>query len=125
MDKKEIITILEQHFGVKAKYQGIPSFAHQINTGKEIYTITREGNIEDSAGQQIDLDSIIGSPNPKNEEADSIGAEQDTPMVEITLPLADHTGTSLKNLVNMIYSKQALIQKALKLEGILFIEGKA
>lgn len=121
-DKKEIIKLLEQHFGVKAKYLGIPSYAHQINTGKEIYTITREGNIEDSAGRQLNLDSIIGSLNPQNEEADSVDAERDITRVEITLPLADHTGTSLNNLVKMIYSKQVMIQKALRLEEKLIDE---
>ena len=115
-DKKEIIKLLEQHFGVKAKYLGIPSFAHQIKAGEEIYTITREGHIEDSAGRKIDLASIISSQS--NEETVSV-AEQGLDEVEIILPLAGHTGTSLKNMVNMIFSKQTLIKKTLGIEGNL------
>ena len=88
-----------QHFGVKAKYLGIPSYAHQINTGKEIYTITREGNIEDSVGRQLNPDSIIGSLNPQNEEADSVDAERDITRVEIT-----HHTYLLNLLFNPLYN---------------------
>jgi len=120
MDKKEIIKLLEQHFGVKAKYMGTPSFAYQIQAGEKIYTITREGNIEDAEGRQVTLESII---NPANEEeVIAADAEQDFDVVEITLPLAGHTGISLRNMVNMIYSKQALIQKALSLHEKLIEE---
>lgn len=119
MDKKEIIKLLEQHFGVKAKYMGTPSFAYRIQAGEEIYTITREGNIENAAGEQTDLDSIIGGHDQVKEEVDSDDSGQDFEETEITLPLAGHTGISLKNLVNMIYSKQTLIQKALSIEGKL------
>lgn len=108
MDKKEIIKRLEQHFGVKAKYMGTPSFAHQLQAGEEILTITREGKIEDAEGRQLDLDSIINGEEPIELE-----------MVVITLPLTGHTGISLKNLVNMIYSKQTLIQKSLSIGGNL------
>lgn len=117
LNKKETIKLLEQHFEVKAKYMGTPSFTYQLQAGEEIYTITREGKIEDAAGRPIDLDSIIGAPRPETAEA-----TQDFDTVEITLPLAGHTGISLKNLVNMIYSKQTLIQKALGLEGRLVDE---
>ncbi|MGE5390891.1 MAG: virulence-related protein [Deltaproteobacteria bacterium] len=121
MDKKEIIKLLEQHFGVKAKYMGIPSFAHQIPAGEKFYTVTREGNVEDAEGRPVTLESIINSP--ANEEAVSAAdAEQGFDAVEITLPLAGHTGISLRNMVNMIYSKQTLIQKALSLQEKLIEE---
>ncbi len=122
MNKKEIIKLLEQHFEVKAKYMGTPSFAYQIQAGEETYTITREGNIEAAGGRPIDLDSIIGRPTLVNEEPDLTDIGQGLDEVEITLPLAGHTGMSLKNLVNMLYSKQTLIQRALSLEGKLIEE---
>jgi len=123
MDKKEIIKVLEQHFEAKAKYMGVPTFAYQIQTGDEIYTITREGIIEDAGGRQIDLDSIIASNNSANTETDISDAVQGFYAVEISLPLAGHTGTSLRNLVNMIFSKQTMIQKALNIEEMLIDEG--
>lgn len=120
MDKKEIIKLLEQHFGVKAKYMGTPSFAYQIQAREKNYTVTRGGNIEDAEGRQVALESII---NPANEdEVFTADAEQGFDTVEITLPLAGHTGISLRNLVNMIYSKQPLIQKALSLQKKLIEE---
>jgi len=116
MDKKEIIKLLEQHFGVKAKYMGTPSFAYQIQEGEKIYTVTREGNIEDAEGRQVTMESII------NEEEIITDDEQGFDAVEITLSLTGHTGISLRNLVNMVYSKQTLIQKALNLQEKLIEE---
>ncbi len=123
MNKKEIIKLLEQHFGVKAKYMGTPSFAYQIQAGEEIYAITRNGKIEDENGSQIELDSIMGNTNQTSEEVISADTEEDFDGGEIILPLTGHTGLSLKNLVNMIYSKQTLIQKALSTEEKLVGEG--
>ncbi|MEN6313465.1 MAG: virulence-related protein [Clostridiaceae bacterium] len=86
-----------------------------METPEGHYIITREGKIEDAAGRQITLDSIISSP--ANELAVSAGdTDQNFDAVEISLPLTGHTGISLKNLVNMVYSKQTLIQKALNIE---------
>jgi hypothetical protein len=122
MDKKEKIKALETHFGVKAKYLSVPSFAYQIQAGEEIYTITREGTIQDRAGRPIDLSAIINGTDPVSEGASLAEADQGLDAVEIALPLTGHTGISLKNLINMIFSKQTLIQKALLLEDKLIDE---
>ena len=39
MDRKETIKQLGEHFGVKPKYLSVPSFAYEIRTENEIYTI--------------------------------------------------------------------------------------
>ncbi|NLL05469.1 MAG: virulence-related protein, partial [Clostridiaceae bacterium] len=43
MNRKEIVKSLEEHFEVKSQYLGAPSFAYQVQTADETYTINREG----------------------------------------------------------------------------------
>lgn len=45
MERKEIVKALGEHFGVKPKYMGVPSFAYQIETAEETYTVDRVGKI--------------------------------------------------------------------------------
>lgn len=105
MERKEIIKVLGDHFGVKPMYMGTPSFAYQIETAEETYTVDREGKITTSAGEEAELEVLLGETN--SEEV----IEPTT--FEVTVPMEGHTGITLRNLVNMIYSKQALIKKSL------------
>ena len=36
---------------------------------------------------------------------------------KVSVPMADHKGNTLRNLVNMVYSKQSLIKKSLGLDA--------
>lgn len=111
MERKQIVKLLSEHFGVKAKYLAAPSFAYEIKTEGRTYTIDRERKIMDEAGKVIDLMDVL---NPRAEEAteDVIGEVS----YEITLPMEGHDGKTLKNMLNMLYSKQELIKKALGVE---------
>lgn len=111
MERKQIVKLLSEHFGIKAKYLAAPSFAYEIKTEGHTYTIDREGKIMDEAGKVIDLMDVL---NPRAEEAteDVVGEVS----YEITLPMEGHDGKTLKNMLNMLYSKQELIKKALGVE---------
>ncbi len=99
MDRKEKIKILGKHLGIKPKYLGVPSFAYEVGD----FTITREGTIIDKAGDEMKLDEILNSSGETTEtEFDSI---------EISFPMEGHDERTIKNLLNMIYSKQSLIKK--------------
>ena len=112
MDKKEIIKSLEEHFGVKPKYLGVPSCAYQIETAEETYIVDRAGKITNSEGNEVELDSII---NGKTENDTAKSTATETTVIEVAVPMEGHTCITLRNLVNMIYSKQALIKKSLGL----------
>ena len=105
MNRKEIIKTLEEHFGVKAKYMGAPSFSYQIDADGKTFTVDREGKVLAPDGTQVDLDALI-----KNTIAEDV-------TLEVELPMEGHTGITLKNLVNMIYSKQALIKKVFEVDA--------
>src|SRR5690606_1824836 len=93
------------------QYMGAPSFAYQVTTADEIYTIDRTGKIVTSTDNEVTLESII---NKVVEEAPPTSCE-------VTIPLAVHTAVTLRNMVNLLYSKQDLIIKSLG-TGSLIIE---
>jgi len=101
MDRKELVKILSQHLGLKAKYLGVPSFAYEIGE----FTITREGTIINKAGEEMKLDEIL-----------NLTSETDFDQIEIAFPLEGHDARSIRNLLNMVYSKESLIKKVYELE---------
>ena len=128
MDRKEIVKILSEHFGVKAEYMGVPSFAYQIKAEGETYTIDKAGKITNEAGLELELEAILKPEveeitDEQEEKAIVEEVTETEPQIEtseISVPLEGHSGITLKNLLNMIYSKQGLIQKALGIsEGIV------
>lgn len=120
MERKETVKILGEHFGVKAEYMGTPSFAYQIQTSEGIITIDKEGKIKNSEGVEVELEELL---NDFQEESVKVEAEHS----EIIFSMAGHTGITLRNLINMISSKQTLIKKALAIETEIvtgeFVEG--
>ncbi|GEQ22096.1 hypothetical protein CBU02nite_26020 [Clostridium butyricum] len=110
MDKKEILKALGEYFGVKPKYLGAPSFAYQIiNNQGEIIIVDREGKIKDNAGLELELEIILRGAEVYSKTEESLNSQ-------VILTMDGHTGNTLRNLVNMISSKQGLIKKALGIE---------
>lgn len=99
MDRKEKVKILGKHLGIKPKYLGVPSFAYEVGD----FTITRDGTIINKAGDEMKLDEILNS----SEET----TETEFNSIEISFPMEGHDERTIKNLLNMIYSKQSLIKK--------------
>ena len=112
MDRREIVKIIGEHFGVKPKYLGVPSFAYEVGD----FIVDREGKIKNEAGEEFELEDIL---NPAAEALDS----DEITTVEIVIPLEGHNLNTLKTLINMIYSRQVLIKNAFELaEEILETE---
>ena len=105
MNRKEIIKTLEEHFGVKAKYMGAPTFDYKMDIDGKTFTIDRAGKVLDPDGIQVELDALI-----KNTVSEDV-------KIEVELPMEGHTGITLKNLLNMIYSKQVLIKKVFAVDA--------
>jgi len=113
MERKEIIKALGEHYGIVPKYMGVPSFAYEIVTQQETYTIDRAGKITTSEGKEVELESLIYGRVQEEKTIEAIAIE--TTAFEVAVPMEDHTGITLRNLVNMVYSKQALIKKSLEI----------
>lgn len=138
MDRKELVKKLSEHFGVESKYLGAPSFAYQVETEGETYTIDREGRIIRNYGEEIKIEELLKETEDEKiakddvEVFDKVEPEKAKPnykinfqfhFLEVILPMEGHNGRTLRNLVNMIFSKQALIKKALGIEVNLVGEG--
>ncbi|MEK3992308.1 hypothetical protein [Robertmurraya sp. FSL R5-0851] len=112
MDRKEMVKKLGEFLGVKPKYLNAPTFAYEIVTEEETYTIDRQGTITTSAEEVKTFEEIINPPEPEEETSVEQPAILELDGIEVTLPLEGHTGNTLRNLVNMLYSKQHLIMMA-------------
>ncbi|PYG84793.1 hypothetical protein LY28_03586 [Ruminiclostridium sufflavum DSM 19573] len=125
MDRKQIIKALEEHAGVKAKYMGVPSFAYMITINGRTYTIDRAGRIT-LDDVEVELEELINGGIEKKEVAVQVLAQEVTQELaqenealdfEITIPMDGHTGSTLRNMLNMLYSKQPVIKKVLEIEA--------
>ena len=112
LERKEIVKALGEHFGVASKYMGAPSFAYQIETAEETYNIDRAGKITTSEGKVVEFETLI---NGEVETSDPTETESTT--FEVAVPMEGHTGITLRSLVNMVFSKQALIKKSLSIKA--------
>jgi len=119
MERKEIVKALGEHFEVMPKYMGAPSFAYQIETGEEIYTIDRVGSIKNSKGIELSLESILKPEQVEAEIETKVQEKLEEQLIdgfEVAIPFGEHTAITLRNLVNMLSSKQKLIAKAFDLK---------
>ncbi len=115
MERKEMIRLLESHSGTKAKYLGVPSCNYEIEIHNEKYIISKDGTMKDEAGIEVELETLL---NTRHEDETVEPTEAAEPIViEVTVSMEGHTGITLKNLVNITYSKQALIKKSLGAES--------
>ena len=120
MDRKEIVKVLGEHLGVKPKYLGVPSFAYKIGD----FTIDREGRILNERGDEVELEDILSPTEEVKERLEEEATEEEMFIeeVNILISLEGHNLNTLKNLVNMIFSKQDLINKVFELDEDLISE---
>lgn len=117
MDRKKIIEALEEYAGVKTKYLGAPSFSYQILINEKTYTIDRFGKIT-LEGVEVEIEALInGTITEKEVAAQELAQENEALELEITIPMEGHTGATLRNMLNMLYSKQPIIKKVFEIEA--------
>ena len=109
-DRKKLIKKVSEITGKEAIYMNPPSYAYEIGD----YTVDRDGNlsVEDDKADLHMLMQLMGEGFLK-EKAIGTDAGDVTPVsVDIELPLARHTGFTLRNLINLVHSRASLINKA-------------
>ena len=132
MNRKEIVQALEEKWGVKAKYLGAPTFAYEV-AGYRVDkngVVTRKDDLEDGIPGFEDLQMSeseeLGLGKKRREDfhgENGMRADDCPEMEEIetavhvcTFPLDEFTVTVLRNLINMLASKERLISAAFELE---------
>ena len=118
-DRKNLVAVLADHTGQKAKYLGAPSFAYQV----DCITIDKNGvlHLDDNADPdwveaiQARLASsgyTCISEAYDNPQPDPVMNEEPE-RISIQMPMASFTESSLQNLFNLVDTKGSLIKKAL------------
>lgn len=118
-ERKELVQTIETFTRVKATYLKAPTYAYQIGD----LTVTKDGTLEAEAEISADLLQAIADAGftateeePATEEtneANEAEAEDEAIQLTVAVPLAKHTGNSLRNLLNLIHTRAPLINKAL------------
>jgi hypothetical protein len=103
-NRKDVVKAICEITGESSRYLGVPSCGYQI--GKCI--VNRTGEVELPDGDEKLEDMILTGLV----ERGLAERDEETEGLEIKIPMGEHTGLSLKNLVFMIHSKQYLLNKA-------------
>jgi len=110
--RKETANCIAAHFGTEAGYKGAPSFEYTVRdkAGRE-WRIAKDGRIITPELDKKGLDSALEVFKAFAEA----GACAEGCAASVALPVTGHNGVTLRNLINIIASKQTLIFKALRI----------
>ena len=118
--RKALVQIISQTVGATAEYKFMPTCAYEI----DCFTVTKDGTLEcsDDANPEV-IEAVMKALEAagfkgveEEQEANTEpqeSEEKDSVALTVTLPMAKHTGTSLRNLINLIYTRAGLLNKAL------------
>ena len=117
-NRKSLVKTLSEHFGERAVYLGPPSFAYQIGSitvDRESKVIFEDDSMEDEVRRvlfQNDVTITEEIPESADETA------QDEPVrLTIRIPIGGMTPQGIINLMNMLHSKQYLINRSIGENG--------
>jgi hypothetical protein len=139
--RKALVKVIADTIGAKAAYKGMPTAAYEIDCFTVTKDGTLEfSDRSDSEEVETVLEALgaagfegIGETAEAPEEAPETSTEADTEPQEggsaeentkgeesrdtveltVTLPMARHTGMSLRNLINLLYTRAGLLNRAL------------
>lgn len=136
-DRKVLVHRLSELTGIQSVYTFTPRCAYEIGP----YTVDRQGNLlvpDELADEEIILTLLIEElikeppmqvteieqdetseedadnaiPEPVNAEEETAADTEEVEAVSYDFPMHQHKGVSLRNLLNLIYSRGSLINKA-------------
>ena len=126
-DRKAMVQVIGQTIGVKPVYMKVPTCAYAIGDitvdkeGSMIWdghtdeaTIQKISEALAAAGFTAEHSQQEAEEQPAQEATESETAAAPEPVeLTVSLPTARHTGNTLRNLVNLVYTRAGLINKAL------------
>lgn len=114
-NRKEAAARLAEITGTESRYTKVPRCAYEVGP----YTIEKDGSITvaedaDLAPLQALADEGLVEPfeAPATEPA-AKEAEAEPINLTVEVPMKHHTGATLRNLINLIYTRAGLLNKAL------------
>ncbi len=116
-DRKKLVKRISDFIGMASVYLGPPTFSYQVGEFK----VDRSGTVyteDDEKGATV-LRMLIDEGYVEENQGENQGENvEETVTADIKIPLEGFNGQQIKNLVNMIYSKQYLINKSVGKEII-------
>lgn len=115
-NRKLLVKTLSERFGERAVYLGPPSFAYQIGS----ITVDRESKVifEDDSMEDEVRRVLFQNDVAVTEETQETAQEESGSEAEIKIPIGEMTPQGIINLINMMHSKQYLINRAVGRECI-------
>lgn len=111
--RKETVGIIAAHFGTEACYKGAPGFEYTVkDTEDKEWIVAKDGTVITPELTEENLDGALEVFKALAEA----GVGADGCAASVALPMVGHNGVTLRNLVNIIASKQTLIFKALGID---------
>ena len=123
-NRKAAAERLAELTGTEAHYTRVPRCAYEVG----LYTIEKDGSITVAEGTDlqplhtlvkeglVEPFEAVASETPPEEltpDADKDEIAQEPVELTVSMPLTRHTGASLRNLINLIYTRASLLNKAL------------
>ena len=126
--RKELVKVIADTTGAKAKYMGMPTAAYEI----DYFTVTKDGTLEfddraDSEEVEQVLEAIAAAGfeceaqdgfEEEYEEQPETAAQTETDGLTVEMPRDFFTDTALDNLKRIVESKAALIKKAVGADAL-------
>lgn len=127
-ERKALVKVISETTGARAVYKFMPTCAYEIG----FFTVTKEGVLEfDDRADTEEVEAVLqalaaagfegigetaDTPAEEAEEAPTAAdtAQESGPVcLTVRVPMANHTGATLRNLVNLVFTREKLINKAL------------
>ena len=113
-NRKAAAARLAEITGTESRYTKVPRCAYEVGP----YTIEKDGSI--TVAEDADLQPLLtlvdeGMIEPFEVPVAEEPATEDDNLISLTVevPMTHHTGATLRNLINLIYTRAGLVNKAL------------
>lgn len=104
--RKALVRIVSETTGETAVYKYMPTCAYEVGP----YTVTKDGALEFEDG--TDCAAVLAALAAAGFEAGT-GRTEEGLSLTATVPMGDHTGETLRNLVSLVFTRGKLINRAL------------
>ena len=117
-DRKALVKAIENIIGEKAVYKKAPTFEYTVGA----FTIDKNGTVfcdDGDALERLVHNLIADGFRPEEADAEEPAevpfdeAEAEPINLTVKVPMKNHTGATLRNLINLVYTRAGLLNKAL------------
>lgn len=109
-NRKIIVKVIAEYLGESSVYLGPPTFAYQVGCA----IVDRDGIVKvDDAEKGEDIRQLLARNGLTKSEPGDSGCDE----AKIQIPLAGMDGQGIRNFLNMLHSKQYLLNRSIGTEG--------